>query len=209
VVLTVLVVTVGIGGLVLSRDTSKKKATPKPQPTTTLATLPDTAFVAFHDPETGTTIRYPRGWQRSEAPDREIRLLVSDGRQYSCLVRVTRTQEPTTPANLDNLRPVTEGFISPNVKQMLKEDTVTVNGLIGFRYIYTTNTESGLEAAHLHYFLFQGHKMNSIVFEAVPTGDFSRIEGVFDQMLQSFHSDPEPGTETTPPPGQSTTTTRR
>jgi hypothetical protein len=197
-VLTLVVVALGVGGIALSRNAKKKSsAAPTTQPTTTLFTLPDNAFVTFRDPETGFTIRYPRGWQRSEAPLREIRLQVSDGKQYACRLQVRRTEEATTPANLGNLQPVMLGFIGSD-KQVLKQDPLSVNGLIGFRFIYTfTDPTSGLEAAHEHYFLFQGHKMFSIVFEALPSSDFGKIEGVFDQMLQSFHSDPEPDTTTT------------
>jgi hypothetical protein len=203
-VLTLVVVALGVGGIALSRNAKKKSsAAPTTQPTTTLFTLPDNAFVTFRDPETGFTIRYPRGWQRSEAPLREIRLQVSDGKQYACRVQVRHTDEATTPANLGNLQQTMLGFIGSGV-QIVKQDAFNVNGLIGFRFIYTfTDAPSGLEGAHEHYFLFQGHKMNSIVFEVLPSTDIAKIEGVFDQMVQSFHSDPEPDNGT----GAATTTT--
>jgi hypothetical protein len=111
---------------------------------------------------------------------------------------VRRTEVATTPANVGNLEPVMSGLIVDDSRVLVREP-VNVNGLIGFRFIYTFADETtGLEEAHLHYFLFQGHKMNSIVFAAVPSSDFGRIEGVFQQMLNSFHSDPEP--ESTTPP---------
>ncbi len=192
-VLSLVVVGAGVGGLIWSRN-SKKQATPPPttQASSPSPTLSDGAFVTFKDSEAGFSIRYPRGWTRSQAPVAEIRLLVSDGKQFSALVRVTHTDAVTTPANLANVKAVTDGLVGPGA-QILKQDPITVNDLIGYRYIYTlTDKDSGLTTAHLHYFLFQGHKMNSIVFEALPSETFSRIEGVFDQMLGSFHSDPEP-----------------
>ncbi|MDQ6798624.1 MAG: hypothetical protein M3011_11525 [Actinomycetota bacterium] len=192
-VLSLVVVGAGVGGLIWSRGRSKASTRPPtaqaPSPSPTLS---DDAFVTYTDRETGFSMRYPRGWTRSEAPVREVRLLVSDGKQFSALVRVIHTEAPTTAANLTNVKAVTDGLVGPGA-QILKQDPITVNGLIGFRYIYTlTDKDSGLTTAHLHYFLFQGHKMNSIVFEALPSETFSRIEGVFDQMLASFHSDPEP-----------------
>ncbi|MGI8777944.1 MAG: hypothetical protein ACR2LJ_11340 [Acidimicrobiales bacterium] len=191
-VLSLVVVGAGVGGVIWSRS-GKKKATPPPAAqSATSPTLPDGSFVTFKDSEAGFTIRYPRGWARSQPPVAEIRLWASDGKQFAASVRVIHTEEVTTPANLANLKAVTDGIVGPGV-QILKQDPITVNGLIGYRYIYTlTDKDSGLTAAHLHYFLFQGHKMNSIVFEAVPSETFSRIEGVFDQMLGSFRSDPEP-----------------
>jgi len=192
-VLSLVVVGAGVGGLIWSRSRSAKTTPPPPaQAASPLPTISDGAFVTFNDPESGMSIKYPRGWKRSEAPVREIRLLVSDGKQFSALVRVTHTDVATTPANLANLKAVTDGIVGPGA-QILKEDPITVNDLIGYRYIYTlTDKDSGLTTAHLHYFLFQGHKMNSVVFEALPSETFPRIEGVFNQMLASFHSDPEP-----------------
>ncbi len=198
-VLTVAVVALAIWGFSLSRK-AEDKAEPPPStaPATTLVTLPDEAFVSYTDPETNFSIRYPRSWRRTEAPIREIRLQITDGRQYACRIQVIRTEEATTPANVANLVPVMQGIIGEGIR-ILSQNSVTVNGLIGFRFIYTvTDDESGLEEAHLHYFLFQGHKMHSIVFAAVPATDFANIEGVFLQMLDSFRSEPDPPT-TAPP----------
>jgi len=192
-VLSLVVVGAGVGGVMWSRSRSKG-STPPPQAqrSSPSPTLSDGAFVTFKDSEAGFSIRYPRGWTRSQPPVAEIRLWATDGKQFATSVRVTRTEQVTTPANLANLKAVTDGIVGPGV-QILKQDPITVNGLIGFRYIYTlTDKDSGLTTAHLHYFLFQGHKMNSIVFEALPSETFSRIEAVFDQMLASFRSDPEP-----------------
>ncbi len=191
--LSLVVVGAGVGGVIWSRN-AKNEASPPPatQAPSPSPTLSDGAFVTFKDSEAGFSMRYPRGWTRSEAPLREIRLQVSDGKQFSARVQVIHTEVATTAANLANIKAVADGVVGPGV-QILKEDPITVNDLVGFRYIYTfTDKDSGLTTAHLHYFLFQGHKMNSIVFEAVPGESFSRIEGVFDQMLGSFHSDPEP-----------------
>ena len=196
-VLTVAVVALAIWGFSLSRRSDEKgQPTVSTAPATTLATLPEEAFVTFRDDETNFTIRYPRGWVRTEAPHREIRLQVTDGRQFAVRVQVRRTEVATTPANVGNIEPIMSGLIVGD-SRVLSRDSVTINGLFGFRYIYTFPNEEGLEEAHVHYFLFQGHKLNSIVF-AAPSSEFGRIEGVFDQMINGFRSDPEPAT-TTPP----------
>lgn len=201
-VLSVVVVVLAVAGVLLARRGKEAASPPRTTvtPTTTLTTLPDAAFTTFTDtdPEFAFTIRYPRAWTRSDAPVKEIRLTVSDGKQFSARVRVVHTEEATTPANIGNLKPTIEGFLGSNI-QLAKSDPVTVNGLIGFRYIYNyTASDTGLTGAQVRYFLFQGHKMNDIIFEAVPSDSFGQIEGVFDQMLQSFHSDPEPTTSSAP-----------
>ncbi len=192
-VLSLVVVGAGVGALIWGRSRSGTGAAPPPQTQASPSrTLSDGAFETFNDPETGFTIRYPRSWTKQAAPLREVRLRVTDANQYAAQVRVTRNEVVTTPANLANIKAVTDGIVGPGV-QILKQEAVTVNGLIGFHYIYTfTDTDSGLTSAQDHYFLFQGHKMNSIVFQALPTESFDRMEPVFQQMLGSFHSDPEP-----------------
>jgi hypothetical protein len=204
-VLSVIVVLLAVGGVLLARSGNKAASSPPTTagPSTTLATLPDAGFTTFTDtdPQFSFTIRYPRGWVRSDAPVKEIRLTVSDGKQFSARVRVIHPEEATTPGNIGNLKPTIEGFLGSNI-QLAKSDPVTVNGLIGFRYIYNyTASDTGLTGAHVRYFLFQGHKMNDIIFEAVPSDSFGQMEGVFDQMLQSFHSDPEPATSSSTPGG--------
>ena len=199
-VLTLAVVALAIWGFSLSRKADEKSGpTASTAPSTTLVTLPEAAFVTYEDLETHFTMRYPRGWHRTEVPNREIRLQVTDGRQYAVRVQVRRTEVATTPANVGNLEPVMSGLIVGD-SRVLSRDPVTINGLIGFRYIYTFVDEAGLEEAHIHYFLFQGHKLHSIVF-AAPSSEFARIEGVFDQMINSFRSEPEPETTTPPTTG--------
>ena len=203
-VLTVAVIALAIFAVSLSRRDDKETATP---PTTApgarpLVTLPSAAFTEFRDAETGFSIRYPSAWERFQAPVREIRLSVGEG-PYSVQIRSRRTEVATTPQNLSNLKAFADGSIAGPTTVVLQSDPVTVNGLIGFRYLYTfTDQDSGIQGAHLHYFLFQGHKMHDLIFQALPTETFTQIEGVFNQMLESFRSDPEPATTVpAPPPG--------
>ncbi|HEV3400496.1 MAG TPA: hypothetical protein VG078_01645, partial [Acidimicrobiales bacterium] len=199
-VLTVAVIALAIYAVSLSgRDDDEATA-----PTTTtaqarpLVTLPPGAFTNFRDDETGFSIRYPSAWERYEAPVREIRLLVGDG-PYSVRVRSRRTEEATTAQNLANVKAFADGSIAGPTVVVLQQESLTVNGMIGFRYLYTfTDESSGIQGAHLHYFLFQGHKMHDLIFQALPTESFTQIEGVFGQMLESFRSDPEPA-GTAPP----------
>ncbi len=206
--LTVAVIALAIYAMSLNRGDDDQATSPS----TTVAgarpvvTLPAGAFTNFRDDETGFSIRYPSAWQRFDAPVREVRLLVADG-PHSVQVRTRRTEVPTTPQNLSNLKAFADGSIAGPTTVVLQQESVTVNGLIGFRYLYTfTDQDSGIQGAHLHYFLFQGHKMHDLIFQALPTDTFAQIEGVFNQMLESFRSDPEattaPPSSTAPsPPG--------
>ncbi len=206
--LTVAVIALAIYAVGLGRRGEERMAAP----TTTAAgrpppvTLPPGAFTTFRDDETGFSIRYPSSWERFEAPMREIRLLVGEG-PHSVRIRSRRTEVPTTPQNLSNLKAFADGAIAGPTTVVLQQGSVSVNGLIGFRYLYTfTDPDSGIEGAHLHYFLFQGHKMHDLIFQALPTDTFAQAEGIFNQMLESFRSDPDPeatapGSTGAPPPG--------
>ncbi|HEX8770343.1 MAG TPA: hypothetical protein VF711_06210 [Acidimicrobiales bacterium] len=163
-------------------------------------TLPPGAFTTFHDDLTGFTIQYPTVWPRAQAPVSEVRFAVSAPRGAAVSVRVNTIEQATTPDNLGNLRSVSNGIIGSNPSaKVLKSDAITLNGLIGYYYLYTfTDSTSGLEGVHAHYFLFQGHKMYSLVFQVLPSDLFASAAGVFDQMAQSFKVDPEPPSTTAP-----------
>jgi hypothetical protein len=111
---------------------------------------------------------------------------------------VNQTDQVTTPENLGNLRSVTDGIIGSNPSaRVLKQDTVSINGLIGYYYLYTFKDATGLDGVHAHYFLFSGHNMYSIVFQALPASQFTRFAGIFDQIAQSFKVEAATGPTTT------------
>lgn len=200
--LTVVVVILVVVAVLISGDAGKKKTAAKPAPDpNSPTTLPASSLTVFHDNETGSTIRYPIGWQRLQAPSRDVRLVASaPGGTAALLLRVERTEQATTPANLANVKAITDGIVgSNNGAQVLKEQAINDNGLIGFYYLYLFKDANGLDAVHAHYFLFQGHKMNSIVLEADPGDGFTKLTGLFDQIADSFRSDPEPADTTTTP----------
>jgi hypothetical protein len=102
------------------------------------------------------------------------------------------TEQATTPENLANIKSVTDGSVaSEPTTRVLKTDAITLNGLIGYYYLYTfKDRPSGLDGVHAHYFLFKGQRMYSIVFQALPAESFSQLAGLFDQMAESFKVDP-------------------
>jgi hypothetical protein len=206
--LTVVVVVIAVAAFVFSQGSTGGKSTATPSATTApLPTLPPSALTTYRDDEAGFTIKYPAAWKRLTPPVRELRLVVSPGGQESALVRVQMTEQATTPENLGNIKATTDGIVGSNkTAKVLRQNAISVNGMIGYYYLYTfTDEKSGLTGAHAHYFLFQGHKMNSIVLQAIPADNFKNLEGVFTQMLDSFHSDPEPATPSTAPPAPPTT----
>lgn len=163
---------------------------------------PAEPFVTFRDPETGFSIRHPKSWERLTAPDPDVRLVVSNGQLDTLLARFARFQDPVTSENIGNIKAFTDGVVSGGGVTVLQQRSVTINGLIGYHYLYRFRDEGrGMEGVHSHYFLFQGRKMHSLVFQALPAEDFAGLSAIFDEMAGSFRSDPdtvEPTSTTTP-----------
>jgi hypothetical protein len=177
----------------------------------TPATVPASELATFRDDATGFSIKYPRSWRKADIPDGPIRLVLLAGGLNGVSVRVDRTEVPTTSENIDNIKAVTDGIVGTNpTAKVLEQRKVTLNGMPGYYYLYTfTDEETGAEGAHGHYFIFKGRKMHSLVFQTIPPQDFGQLASVFDQVAESFQSDPDleaPAATTAPattaaPPG--------
>jgi len=125
------------------------------------------------------------------AAEEAYRLVLDGGNNVGMTFRVFNTDVATTATNLANVKTVTDGIVSSNASvQVLKQQAVQLNGMVGYYYFYTFTDDAGLSAVHAHYFLFQGRKMNMIVFQASPD-DFTRMAPIFDKVAESFRSDPK------------------
>jgi hypothetical protein len=139
-----------------------------------------------------------------QLPVADYRLAVDGGNNVAFTIRVLPIQVPATSANLVNFKTVTDGLVASNsTVKVLKEQAVTLNGMLGYYYFYTF-TDGAVQAVHAHYFLFSGNKMNILVFQSLPD-DFERMAPTFDRIAESFRSDPSvrvaaPSTTTTSRP---------
>ncbi len=197
-VATVLVVSLAGLGMSLASRSSDNGPTPAPDN----VPLPVTTFT---DPETGASLEYPRSWRRVEVPNATYRLVLDGGNNVAMILRVFTTEVPTTAANLANIKAVTDGIVGSNpTVQILKQQAISLNNMVGYYYFYTFTDDSGLTAVHAHYFLFQGRKMNMIVFQS-NADDFEGQAATFDRIAESFRSDPNVGAGTGPAASTSTT----
>ncbi len=186
--LVVVVVALAVGAYFLFHRSSGS-----PAPSTAPGLKAPTDFTTFNDPATGTKISFPKNWTQlpTNGGQTDIRLALSAGGSDLVLLRVFPLAGEVTTANLADLKSVTDALLSGGKVKVLQQQTVNVNGLDGYYYLYTyTDPQNGLEGVHAHYFLFQGKKMNSIVFQAEPSADFERLAPTFDQVANSFHSAP-------------------
>lgn len=172
---------------------SSSVASTAPPPSTTVATT--TAgpaagqLVAFRDAETGFSIDYPTSWQEQRARSGDVRLAISprQGDGEALVVRLLPIEQPATAENLPQFKAVTDGIVTGDKSaRILKEQPITLNGLPGYFYMYTfKDNGTGVEGVHSHYFLFEGKRMFTLVFQASPAADFEGLAALFDQMAQS------------------------
>jgi hypothetical protein len=165
-------------------------------------------FVTYRDPEAGFTFKLPRDWRRLAGPDPAgpvsnvepgkvlQRAVFSAGGVDGLKVQVVRTQTPVTNANVNDIKAFTDALYDDLTKETrvlnVQQRSVTINGMPAYYYLYTfKDADSGQDGAHARYFLFQGRSMYMLVFQALPADGFTRLAPVFDQVAESFQTDPD------------------
>ncbi len=157
-------------------------------------------YVLHEDAEAGFRLQHPETWVPIARPQGDMRLQLSVGDGSSLRVRVSQLEGEVDATNVEEVRAVTGGIVAapdPNVdKQFLKEDSYSINGMPGYYYLYRLQDKrSGLEAVNAHYFLFQGRKLNMLIFQSLSVDDFERLAPEFDRVLATFESEPAGDTD--------------
>ncbi len=183
--------------VVFDRDTPQPAGSATPDVTGPNAQVGD-GYVFHEDPDAGFRLQHPETWVPIARPEGDLRLQLGTGDGSSVRVRVAELEGDVDAGNVEEVRAVTSGIVGtpdPNVeKQFLKEDTYSVNEMPGYYYLYRVqDKQSGLEAVNAHYFLFQGRKLNMLIFQSLSIEDFERLAPEFDRVLASFQSDPLTG----------------
>ena len=192
------VVAVFAAAAVLGRGSvsSPPTAEPAPDAPTTVTGAPLTATPPadqdterFADPESGFSIDYPATWRRLAAPDKQVRLLVTDKATTSLLVRDAPLGLEVTPDTLGVARDFTDTLVraDSSVRMLAKPEFVTLDGLPGVRYRYTFNDGRG-GGAHVHYFLFKGSRLLTLVFQVPGARALERRSGLLDRVAGSFQA---------------------
>lgn len=166
-------------------------------------------FVSFRDEEAGFTLAYPARWVPRSPQDPEVRFLASSAdSRNSALVRVTpfdreaaltqlREEMGQEVTALDlNIR-VTEQRIrgGEDVEEvLLGPQIVDLGGSRASYYVYTFDAVGdGQLGVHAQYFLFEQDRMITLVLQAIPPSQFSRMATTFDRIAQSFELLSRPG----------------
>lgn len=199
--LVVLTLLLGLGAYVLGTNLVRDRVQ---VPDKAGASVED--MVTFTDERAGIQLSYPEDWTQiennsrielSEDENTQVRLIAGPAEDDAALkVRVVPLPEeivydPNMSAHdlgviqgtLDEL------IVGPNV-EILSRKPINDKGKLGFHYLYAFKQEStGREGAHSHYFIFDGAKMNVLIFEALPRSEFDGLAPTFDRILESFTSE--------------------
>lgn len=167
---------------------------PSPTPAPTPSSSVPPGFTTFVDDETGISLAYPSDWRPLPSNDPQVRFLATPNDKDSVLVRVLRPRFTVTPENLAEARVLTDGIVksSRGVEMLTEPEQIELGGLPGYFYLYSfKDDQSGLKGAHSHYFLFDGDRMVTLVFQALPAQRFIRLAPTFDAIAASFSASPQ------------------
>jgi hypothetical protein len=201
--LVLLVVVLGVGAVfagraVVSRFVLDGRDIPEAPGTTADKT------VTFTDNKAGIKLSYPESWKQiennstidlSEDEATEVRLIAGPEQdEPALLVRVKPlpaeiNYDPNMSANdLGIIQGQLDKLISPDV-QVLERKPINDKGKLGFHYLYVLKQQNtGREGVHSHYFVFDGAKLNVLVFEVFPRTEFEQMAPTFDRIFESFTS---------------------
>lgn len=162
----------------------------EPSPIPSPSPPPDLGeFTEYRDDEWGFAVSYPSDWQIIQRDDPSVRLLVTADGEDSLLVRAVTLDAPVTEEDLPDVRALTDEIVlsGEGVEVLADPSRVDLGGLPGIYYLYTfTDVGSDQEGVHLHYFLFDGDTMITIVLQALPTDDLEPLAPTFQAVIESF-----------------------
>ena len=169
--------------------------TPKPTSTTVFQTPKD--FRTLQDPDTGVEIAVPADWTQystKDLADKAIRFTVGiPNTGDTVVVRVNAYSAEITDANIGDQKAVFDQLLGAEKIQIYVNEKVTLGGLPALFYVYRFVDDATSKAGiHAHYFVFQGRKMVSLIFQALPDTRYEVLAPTFDKIANSLKVAPGP-----------------
>lgn len=151
------------------------------------------------DPTAGFIVDYPDAWNVYEPTDPGVQFLVGPDQTDFAEVRVISNLPVSFGTNdSQSEKQVVDQLLAGQPINVISSVQVLVNGLSGWQYTYTfTDPKLGV-GAHVHVFLFQGNRLHTIVFQALPRSHFDKLAPIFQKMLNSYRALPLPGASPSP-----------
>ena len=169
-------------------------------------------FVPLADPATGVKLSVPRDWVQystKDLPDKALRLSVGiPNTGDTVVVRVSSYSTEITEANLGDQKNVFDQLLGAENIQVFVNQPTKLGGLPALFYVYRfTDQATGKAGIHAHYFVFQGRKMVSLIFQALPETRYETLAPTFDTVANSLEVAPGPPPDFLQPPVPDSTPT--
>jgi len=102
-------------------------------------------------------------------------------------IRTLPLQHAAEMADLGDLRAVTDAILSSPDADITVIDVreIELAGLPAVYYLYYFR-DGDQRGIHAHYFIFDGRKLTTLVFQVVPASRFADYASSFDQVVASF-----------------------
>lgn len=172
------------------------------RPTAT-PSVPGTGSLERHvDAAAGFLIDYPASWRQYRSQDPKVQFLAGpDGTDF-VQVRVVAPLPVSIPSgDTQVMKRITDSLLAGQPIDIVQESQVTLGGVAGYQYVYTfPDTASGQTGVHIHDFLFDGDRLVTLVFQALPETRLRAIAPAFDQVRSRFRVLPVAAASATPTP---------
>ena len=152
----------------------------------------------------GFIIDYPDAWDIYQASDPGVFFLAgphNDTQDFAEVRVISGLPVAFKPTDTQAMKQVVDELLANEPINILSSNQVSVNGLTGWQEVYTFQDPKLGVGAHVHVFLFQGTRLHTIVFQALPRSRFDKLAPTFQRMLNSYRALPIPS----PSPGTSPT----
>lgn len=150
---------------------------------------PPVDFVEFRSEQAGIALSVPKSWKRLQSDDPQVVLVATKNQQDSFLVRTVELDTAVGPEQLPAAKKLADQIVNSNksAKLLAEPSQIELAGLPGYFYFYSFEDPATKQTgAHSHFFLFDGKRMITIVFQAVPVERFPEVAPTFDKITNSF-----------------------
>ena len=157
--------------------------------TTRTASPAGTTWRQHADPQAGFTIDYPDSWNVYQRTDPGVQFLAGPNEHDFVEVRVVSNLPVSfAPTDTQLMKKLVDDLLSKQAINIISATQVTESGLVGWQYIYSFQDPTLGTGVHIHVFLFQGNRLHTLVFQALPNKDLSPLAPAFDQILVRYHA---------------------
>lgn len=187
----VLVVALAAGAYAFGTYQASKGTSDVPKTTSSTVFQTPKDFRTLQDPDTGVEIAVPADWAQystKDLTDKAIRFTVGiPGTGDTVVVRVSAYSTEITEANIGDQKAVFDQLLGAEKIQIYVSEKVTLGGMPALFYVYRfVDDATSKEGIHAHYFVFQGRKMVSMIFQALPDTRYEVLAPTFDKIANSL-----------------------